>query len=128
MFKFNNGGGNGSCSGYSTQIIQHKLATELFYILGTGNVVFKCHFVCRDGNRVCGIKATWSGKLIDSYTLAIYIYYKTGRRNCGISNQAMVQQFSRTSTGVDLTFQRPGLVVQDRTIICLLMWLLAGGW
>ena len=33
----------------------------LFYILGTGNLVFKCHFVCRDGSRVRGLKATWSG-------------------------------------------------------------------
>ena len=27
-------------------------------------------------------KATWSGKLSDSYMIAVYVYYKTGRRNC----------------------------------------------
>ena len=56
---------------------------EIFvYILGTGNLVFKCHFVCKDGSQVCGLKATWSGKLSDSHTTAIYVYYKTKRRNC----------------------------------------------
>ena len=29
MFNFKNGGGNGSLSGYSTRVIQYKLATEL---------------------------------------------------------------------------------------------------
>ena len=36
------------------------------------------------------------------------------------SNQAVIQQFSRTSPGVDLNFQRPGFVLQDRTIVCWL--------
>ena len=36
------------------------------------------------------------------------------------SNQAVIQQFSRTSLGVDLNFQRPGFVLQDRAIICWL--------
>ena len=31
---------------------------------------------------VRGLKTTWSGKLSDSYTTAVYIYFKTGRRNC----------------------------------------------
>ena len=38
----------------------------------------------------------------------------------GASNQAVIQRFSRTSLGVDLNFQRPGFVLQDRTIICWL--------
>ena len=32
--------------------------------------------------QIRGLKTTWSGKLSDSYTTAVYIYYKTGRRNC----------------------------------------------
>ena len=42
----------------------------------------------------------------------------------GASNQAVIQRFSRTSPGVDLNFQRPGLVFQDRTIVC---WLNVAG-
>ena len=60
--------------------------TISFVFLVTGNLVYKCEFVCRDGSRipmqVRGLKTTWSGKLSDSYTTAIYIYYRTGRRNC----------------------------------------------
>ena len=36
---------------------QHSLETFV-YILGTENLVFKCHFVCRDVSQVCGLKAT----------------------------------------------------------------------
>ena len=32
--------------------------------------------------QVRGFKTTWSGKLSDSYTTAVCIYCKTGRRNC----------------------------------------------
>ena len=32
--------------------------------------------------QVRGFKTTWSGKLSDSYTTAVCIYYKTRRRNC----------------------------------------------
>ena len=42
----------------------------------------------------------------------------------GASNQAVIQQFSRTSPGIDLNFQRPGFLLQDRTIIC---WLNVAG-
>ena len=35
----------------------------------------------------------------------------------GTSNQAMIQQSSRTLPGVHLNFQMPGFVLQDRTII-----------
>ena len=35
------------------------------------------------------------------------------------SNQAVIQRFSRASPGVDLNFQRPGFVLQDRTIVLL---------
>ena len=44
----------------------------------------------------------------------------------GASNQAVIQWFSRTSPGVDLNFWRPGFVLQDRTIVCWPMWLVAG--
>ena len=44
----------------------------------------------------------------------------------GTSNQTVVQQFSRALPGVDLNFQRSGFVLQDRTIICWLNWLVAG--
>ena len=44
----------------------------------------------------------------------------------GTSNQAVIQQFSRTLPGIHLNFKRPGFVLQDRTIVC---WLnVAGGW
>ena len=44
----------------------------------------------------------------------------------GTSNQAMIQRFSRTLPGVNLNFQRPGFVLQDKTTVC---WLnVAGGW
>ena len=42
----------------------------------------------------------------------------------GTSNQAVIQRFSRTSPGVDLNFQRPGFVLQDRSIVC---WLNVAG-
>ena len=50
-------------------------------------------------------------KISGSYTSAVYVYYKTGRivGVNGTSNQAVIQQFSRISPGVDLNFQRPGL-------------------
>ena len=49
-----NGGGNRLCSGYLTQVIQYKLATEFgsFVFLVTGNLGYKCQFMCRDGSRV----------------------------------------------------------------------------
>ena len=59
-----NGRGNGSCSGNLTT----QFATEFgsFVFLVTGNLVYKCQFVCRDGSRVPtrirGLKTTWSGK------------------------------------------------------------------
>ena len=112
---------------YSTSWLQSLEA--LFYILGIGNLVFKYHFVCWDGSWVHRLKATWSGKLSDSYTASVYVYYKIERRNCrcyGTSNQAVIQRFSRTLLGVDLNFQRPGFVFQDRTIDCLLN--VASGW
>ena len=44
----------------------------------------------------------------------------------GTSNQAVIQQISRTLPGVDLNFQRPEFVLQDRTTAS---WLnVAGGW
>ena len=68
----------------TTQDIQYNLFGS-FVFLVTGNLDYKCQFVCRDGGRVPtqvqGLKTTWSGKLSDSYTTAVYIY-KTGRRNC----------------------------------------------
>ena len=43
----------------------------------------------------------------------------------GTSNQAVIQQFSRTLPGVQWNFQRPGFLLQDRTVVC---WLnVAGG-
>ena len=69
MFKYyknggGNGRGNGSCSGNLTT----QFATEFgsFVFLVTGNLVYKCQFVCRDGSRVPaqirGLKTTWLGK------------------------------------------------------------------
>ena len=66
--------------------IYNTICYRSFVFLVTSNLVYKCEFVCRDGSRVPpqvrGLKTTWSGKLSDSYTAAVYIYYKTGRRNC----------------------------------------------
>ena len=42
----------------------------------------------------------------------------------GASNQAVIQWFSRTLPGVDLNFQRPRFVLQDRAIVC---WLNVAG-
>ena len=71
-----NGRGNGSCSGNLTT--QFATEFESFVFLVTGNLVYKCQFVCRDGSQVPaqirGLKTTWSGKLSDSYTTAVYIY------------------------------------------------------
>ena len=54
--------------------------------LGNRQPSYKCQFASRDGSRVPaqvrGFKTMWSGKLSDSYTTAVCIYYKTGRRNC----------------------------------------------
>ena len=113
------------CSGYSTRVIQYKLATQFrnfcfTYILGAGNLVFKCHFICEDSSQVHLLNATWSGKLSDSHTTAIYVYYKEGIVGVDrASNQAVIQRFSRTSPGIDLDFQRPGFVLLDRTIVLL---------
>ena len=64
----------------------------------------------------------WSGKLSDSYS---YKQPSTSTTKLeegiagvdGTSNQAVIQQFSKTLPGVHLNFQRPGFVLQDRTII-----------
>ena len=73
-----NGGGNGSCSGYSTQVVQYKLATEFrSFVL---YLVFKCHFACLDGSWIHGLNAMWSGKLSDNHTAGVYAYYKTGKK------------------------------------------------
>ena len=110
--------------------MQFATEFESFVFLVTGNLVYKCQFACRDGSRVPaqvrGFKTTWSGKLSDSYTTAVYIYYKTGRINCRCSwdikpgHKSVIQPFSRISPGEDL---RLGLVLQNRTIVC---WLNAG--
>ena len=68
-----------------------------FVFLVTGNLVYKCQFTCRDGSRVPtqvrGFKTTWSGKLSDSYTTAIYIYTTKLEEGIvgvdGTSNQAV---------------------------------------
>ena len=62
--------------------IYNTICYGSFVLLVTGNLVCKCEFVCWDGSRVPaaqvrGLKTTWSGKLSDSYTTAVYIYYKT---------------------------------------------------
>ena len=44
----------------------------------------------------------------------------------GTSNQAVIQRFSRISLNVDLNFQRPGFITQDRTIVCV-CWLNVAG-
>ena len=66
--------------------IYNTICNRSFVSLVTGNLVYKCEFVCRDGSwvpaQVQGLKTTFSGKLSGSYTTAVYIYYKTGRRNC----------------------------------------------
>ena len=112
--------------------IYNTICYSSFVFLVTGNLVYKCEFMCcQDGSRVPvqvrGLKTTWSGKLSDSYTTAIYIYYKAGRRNCRCwwdikpGHESVIQPFFRTSPGEDL---RPGLVPQDRTILC---WLNVAG-
>ena len=55
--------------------IYNTICYSSFVFLVTGNLVYKCEFVCRwDGSRVPaqvrGLKTTWSGKLSDSYTTA----------------------------------------------------------
>ena len=124
-----NGRGNGSCSG--NLITQFATEFGSFVFLVTGNPVYKCQFVCRDGSwvptQIRGLKTTWSEKLSDSYATAVCIYYKTGRRNCRCwwdikpGRESVIQPFSRTSPGKDL---RPGLILQDRTIDC---WLNVAG-
>ena len=114
-----------------------QFATEFgsFVFLVTGNLVYKCQFACQDGSwvpvQIRGFKTRWlgkpRGKLSDSYTTAVYICYKTGRRNCRCwwdikpGRKSVIQPFFRISPGEDL---RPGLVLQDRTIIC---WLNVAG-
>ena len=111
-----------------TQVkIYNAICYRSFVFLVTGILVYKYQFVCRDDSQVpgqvWGLKTTWSGKLSDSYTTAVYIYYKTGRRNCRCwwdikpGHKLVIQPLSRTSPGEDL---RPGLVLQDRTIVCWL--------
>ena len=43
---------NGLCSGNSTQDIQYNLLHGSFVFLVTGNLVYKCQFMCRDGSQV----------------------------------------------------------------------------
>ena len=40
------------------------------------------------------------------------------------SNQAIIQQFSGTLPGIDINFQRLGIVLQEKTIVC---WLNVAG-
>ena len=63
------------------EILFESLINDRVLFVSTCNLVFNCHFVW-DGNQVHGLKATWSGKLSDSHTTAVYVYYKTERRNC----------------------------------------------
>ena len=68
-----------------TQLWLYNTSLETFrnfcslYLVQANYVVFKCHFMCRDGSQVRGLKATWSGKLSDSHTTAIYVYYRSER-------------------------------------------------
>ena len=86
--------------------------------------------MCRDGNQVRRLKATWSGKLSDSHQQPSMSTTKLKRGIVGVdgaSNQVVIQRFStkHRHAGVDLNLQRPGFVLQDRTIVCWLklMWL-----
>ena len=70
------------------RIVQWKLNSKIynaicyrvwkFCFLGNRQPSYKCQFACWDGSRVPvqvrGFKTTWSGKLSDSYTTAVYIY------------------------------------------------------
>ena len=83
--------------------------------------------MCRDGSQVCGLKATRSGKLSDSHQQPSMSTTKLKRGIVGIdgvSNQAVIQQFSRTLPGVDLNFQRPGFVLprQDHRLLAKCGW------
>ena len=64
--------------------MQYKLTTQLlYYMVQAIKFASVDHSTCRDGSQVHRLKATWSGKLLisDSHTTAIYVYYKTERRN-----------------------------------------------
>ena len=54
----------------SSYTIQFAQSFESLVFLVTGNLVYKCQFMCRDGSRVPTqvrrLKTTWSGKLRDS--------------------------------------------------------------
>ena len=54
----------------SSYTIQFAQSFESLVFLVTGNLVYKCQFMCRDGSRVPTqvrrLKTTWSGKLSDS--------------------------------------------------------------
>ena len=77
--------------------IYDTICYRSFVFLVIGNLVYKCEFVCRDGSRVLvqvrGLKTMRSGKLSDSYTTAVYIYYKLEEGIVGVddgtSNQAV---------------------------------------
>ena len=55
---------------YSSYTIQFAQSFGSFVFLVTGNLIYKCQFVYRDGSRVPTqvrrLKITWSGKLSDS--------------------------------------------------------------
>ena len=63
---------------YNTSWLQ---SLEAFCVLYTWYFKVSLHVSgWQSGLRV--LQAMWSGKLSDSYTTAVYVYYKTGRRNC----------------------------------------------
>ena len=72
-----------------------------------------------EGSQVSELNVTWSGKLSDS-ELQNSCPMSITKLEEGIvgddetSNQAVIQQFSRTLPGMHLNFQRPGFVLQDR--------------
>ena len=52
-----------------------------------------------------------SEKLSNNYTTAVYMYAKMEEEIVDVNvrlNQAVRQQFSKTSSGIALNFQRPG--------------------
>ena len=79
------------------KILYNTICNRSFVFLVTGNLVYQCEFVCRQGWKSgfrsgSKVKTTWSGKLNDSCTTAIYIYYKLEEGIVGVdgtSNQAV---------------------------------------
>ena len=67
--------------------IYNTICYRSFVFLVTCNLVYKCEFVCQpgwqSGSRAgLRVKNNVVRKISDSYTTAVYIYYRTGRRNC----------------------------------------------